>query len=441
MKNQNLVRYMPKISFLFLALLGFRAVNAQQVLSLESAIAIAMENNYNVQIAQEQIAAAENEIYKGNAGMTPTIDWNTNVNGNLSQVNQVFLDDRKINRLGQSFSPNTQLQLNWTLYDGRRMQAQLENLKSQGQLTQIQKRLVMLQTMAQVMQTYYQIQRLDQSVGYLKKIIGYYEDRLKLTEERWQIGRGSKLDYLQSKTDLSVQQSDLANVINQLNVNKIELNKLLARDPEEDFVVSELSELAPAYSLAELIEKSKTNNQELLVLQKNREISLINQQIASSFLKPRIGLNSSFGYNFNKNNAGFLAINQSLGLGAGVSATWNVFNGHQTQRNIQAAKIQTSIIDKRKESLLNDIENDITQAYQQYLNDIKVLEIEKENSEVTDENLKISLEKFRLGASTILEYNEAQRRYDASLTRLVNARFNLRISELELLRISGLLLQ
>jgi outer membrane protein len=423
----------------FLSLLN--VAMAQKIISLPDAISEALEGNYGIQIAQEQVNAAENQIYKGNAGMAPIINWNTGLNGNLSQVNQIFLDDRKINKLGNSFSPSTNLGLNWTLYDGRRMQVRYERLKSVGQQSQLQKKLVIQNAISNVMETYYQILRQKKSVEYLTTIIGYYNERLKITEERWKIGRGSKLDYLQSKADLNTQQSNLVNAENEFKNAKIRLNNILGASADRNFETSELNLETGIYSLTDLLIKAKALNSEVILLNKAMELSLLDQQEMASFKLPRIAMNSSFGYSLSKNNAGFLAINQSLGLNAGLTATWNVFNGHGTQRDIQLAQINTNIITKRKESLLNQIEADISAAYFQFQTDKKLLNLENENRDVAEENLTISLEKFKLGASTILELNDAQRRFDDSLNRLVNAQYNERISELELLRLSGALVE
>jgi len=69
-----------------------------------------------------------------------------------------------------------------------------------------------------------------------------------------------------------------------------------------------------------------------------------------------------------------------------------------------------------------------------------LLSFEELNRTIAEENLSISLQKFRLGGSSILELNEAQRVYDTALNRLVNAQYNIKISELELLRLSGTLI-
>jgi outer membrane protein len=432
---------MKKIPILIILLLNSPLIFSQTMLSLEEAQSIAMENNWGLKVSQKQIEAADNRIFKANAGYSPVIDWNTSYSGSFNQVNQKFFDGRSVQRFGTSITPNTNLSLAWTLYDGRRMQAVYARLNSQGQQSRIQNQLLVQNTLSNVMQAYYDIQRLQQSKSYLEVIIGYYEERLKITEERWQIGRGSKLDFLQSKTDYSTQKANLVNTLNELKGAKIRLNGLLARDPKTEFEVNDLSGYTNSDNLEILLENARMKNQEYLLLKKSEEINLLNQKEAKSFKLPRVGLTSSFGYNFNTNNAGLITFNQSVGLNTGITATWRVFDGQLNNRNIQLAKINGEIIKVQKEEWLNNIDMDITTAYYQNQNDETLLKLELENKALAEENLEISLEKFKLGASTILELNDAQTRFNNALSRLVNAQYNVKISALELLRLSGQLAQ
>jgi outer membrane protein TolC len=136
-----------------------------------------------------------------------------------------------------------------------------------------------------------------------------------------------------------------------------------------------------------------------------------------------------------------ITFNQSVGLNAGVSASWRIFDGQLINRNIQSSKINAEIIQAQKADMLNRIENQLTTSYFQYETDKKLLELEKENKEIAAENLSISLEKFKLGSSTILEINDAQTRYNTVLNRLVSAQFNVKISQLDLITISGQLMK
>lgn len=432
-------KQLARLSFLVI-FINFRG-EAQEVLTLDNAIGEALKSNYGIKIAESQTALAANNIYRGAAGFGPIVDWNTNLGTNLNQVNQKFFDGRSINRLGYVVAPGTNLSLTWTLYNGGRMQIVFDRLVSQGQQSLLQQKLIVQNTVSGVMQAYFDMLRLEKSVKYLNAIITYYEETLKITDERWQIGRGSKLDYLQSKTDLTTQMAELTLTQNSFENAKVNLNILLGSSPTRSFLTEDLEKSDTIYDLADLLTKAKSDNREMLLINKAAEINLLDQKEADSFRKPRLTFNSGFGYTFNRNNAGFLLLNQNLGLSAGLTATWNIFNGHQTQRNIQATKISAELIKQQKDDIINRISGEITAQYKQFETDKKLLALEEENKTLAEETLQISLEKFRLGASTILELNEAQRRFDQSLNRLVNAEYNVRISELELLRLSGSLVE
>lgn len=410
---------------------------AQEILTLENAISIALEKNYDVKVAQLQQTVAETQVFKGNAGILPRVDFNSNAGTALNEVKQVALNGTETNRFGTNLTPSANVAFSWTLYDGKRMYAVYDRLKTQNQLSQIQTRIAMENTMANAMAAYYEIMRQKQTVRFLETIIKYYDERLNITDQRWQFGKGSKLDFLQSKTDLGTQTSLLVQAKTDLKNAKVTLNNLLAREPNMDFDVQEVVALTFDPSQEELRNRARTANKTLQAFRKATDITLVQQREAQSLKLPRVTLNSTLGYSLSKASAGFFLLNQNYGLNTGIALTWNIFNGQVTRRQIQTSKINTEIAKTQEQDWIFQMENDLVRAYNQYQTDKEILKLEEEYNQVADENMKISLEKFRLGGSTILEINEAQRSLNTSLNRLTNARYNIKISELQLLRLSG----
>lgn len=410
---------------------------AQEILTLDNAVIIALEKNYDVKIAALQQKAVETQVFKGNAGMLPRVDLNSNAGTAFNEVKQKLASGSETNRFGTNLTPSANVAFAWTLYDGKRMYAIYDRLKNQSELSKIQTRIAMENTMANVMAAYYEIMRQKQTVRFLETIIKYYEERLNITQQRWEFGKGSKLDFLQSKTDIGTQTSLLVQAKTDFKNAKVALNNLLARDPNQDYDVQEIVALSFDPSQEELKARARSANKNLQALRKATDITIIQQREAESFRLPRVTLNSSLGYSLSKTNAGLFLYNQNYGLNTGVGLTWNIFNGQIVRRQIQTAKINTEIARTQEEDWIVQMENDLVRAYNQYQTDKEILKLEEEYNQVADENMKISLEKFRLGGSTILEINEAQRSLNTSLNRLTNARFNIKISELQLLRLSG----
>ncbi|MEM6320865.1 MAG: TolC family protein [Bacteroidota bacterium] len=414
---------------------------SQPILKLDEAIAIALEENYGLQIAALEQTASNMQVYKSNVGMGPVVDWNVNYSMTGNNVRQKFIDGREVNRFGRAFNPNTDVTARWTVYDGGRMQAAFDRLGLIGELTGLQGKIQIQNTVVDVMQAYYNIVRQQETVDFLNTIIKYYDERLKITEQRWTVGQGSKIDFLQSQTVLNTQLSDLAIAQNGLRNAKVVLNGLLNRPPNQDFITEKLENVRIDYDLATLTSQAETNNRDLLLLQKSLEISLKQEEELEAARKPQVDLNGSVGYVYSNTNAGFLLSNQNFLARVGFTARWNLYDGNNRKNQIAIAQVNTRIVEKQQANLEAQILTDLTLAYNQYRNDLELLTFEEQNKTIAEENLSISLEKFRLGGSTILELNEAQRTYDIALNRLVNAQFNLRISALDLLRLSGTLVE
>lgn len=421
---------------LFIVLFFYTSfIYSQEVLTLQQALQLAKQNNLDIAIQNLNAESTNMQVYKANAGLIPTVDLNLNAGGNLNQVNLAFIDGRSINTLGQSVNPNTNVSLNWTIYNGGKMQTRYNILQSQSQLANIQNKAIEDMVVFNVSQAYVNLVRQKATISYLKTTINYYDERLKITEQRWNIGRGSKLDYLQSQNDYNVQASQLQNSELVFKNQKVLLNLLLNRDSNIDFDVEELPENTNVYAENEIIIQTEKNNEELISVNKNIDIVKLSVKELEGNLLPEINLNSAFGFAYSKTNAGQVLNSRSLGLSSLITARWNLFDGKHNRRQVSIAKLQTTVLEKRKESINARIKSEVFIALNNYTNAKKILTLEENNKNIAEESLNISLEKFRLGSSTILELNEAQQRFDTANNRYINAYYDVKNAEVDIERL------
>ncbi|NND31935.1 MAG: TolC family protein [Saprospiraceae bacterium] len=412
-------------------------ISGQNLLTLDQAIETALKQNLGIELARMDQQIAEMQVYRSNAGFGPQLDLNANLGSTLNRVQQNYLDGRVVDRFGRSIAPNISLGLSLPIYDGGRMQATFDKLREFSEVSSVQTQLAMQDLIVNVCQAYYEVMRLKARVSFLNTVIKYYEDRLAITEERWNVGKGSKIDFLQSKTDLNAQLSERSASLNDFENAKVILNGLLQRDLATDFTVQEEAAFNEDYDLALLIQAASEKNRDLLLLQKQFKVSVLSEKEIEAQRKPQVGLTSTLGYFYTNTNANFILSNQNASLNAGLNARWNIYDGKHLQNQVKIARLNSRAFEKQEDHLLANIKTDLSAAFNQYISDKDMLDFEEENRVLAEENLSISLEKFRLGGSTILELNEAQRSYDTALNRLVNAQHNIRISELRLLELSG----
>ncbi len=421
------------VAFVFMAFCSISY--SQGVLTLEEAIQIAKSSNPSISIIQMEEKIAKMQVYKANVGMVPRLDWNANIGSALNYVNQEFISGSTINRLGRSFAPNTNLSTNYMLYDGNSMKTRLDILDQQGQRASILTKNAEELLTNEVVNTFYQIARQKEGLKFLNSVTKYYNERLSITDQRWQLGRGSKLDYLQSQNDYNTQLTDIKNAQLQLQNLKVRLNLLLSREPNLDFDIVEPLATVENYDLTEAYKKAERESEELLLIEKDLDINALQVQVVQAQKKPQVNVFGTFGYSFSTSNAGFLLFNQSTGFNVGVAATWNIFDGGQVRNQTNIAKQRSQVLFKQRELVQQRIKSELSLAFNQWQVAKETLQLEETTKSLVEENLQISLEKFRLGSSTILEVNDAQERFDNASNRYINAMYNVKFAALELERL------
>jgi outer membrane protein TolC len=79
----------------------------------------------------------------------------------------------------------------------------------------------------------------------------------------------------------------------------------------------------------------------------------------------------------------------------------------------------------------------VINAFQNYEQQKKALALEEENILLARENLDIVFQTYKLGAATLLQLKLAQNSLADAENRLIEARYNAKFSETELMRLSG----
>jgi outer membrane protein len=419
-------KYFNLLLFPICILLFDQSIFGQEILTLAMAKQL-VKNHPQVQTLYMQKDLAKMQAYKNNTGVTPRLDWNANAAGSYNYVNQTFANRDPINRLGRAINPNTNLAYTMPLYDGGRANARLAILNKQVEIADVNVDNYIETLEDNITLTYLDILQQKETIKFLEANQKYYNDKLQITKQRWDVGRGSKLDFLQSSNDLNSQKVALENANQRLNTSKISLNLLIGRSPEIKFDVEDMIETVNALTKEELIALATKNDERLALIDKDMEIVDLQIKELESNKKPRVNLNGAFGYNLSNTNAGFFLINQSLGLNGGVNMNWNIYDAGHNKKQIEIANFRKKMVESQKNVFLQEVSNQVETILLQINSAEIVRNLEEENKRITQENLNIALEKFTLGASAILELNDAQQRNDDANNRFLNAQYDKRI--------------
>lgn len=419
-------------------MLCFAKTSAQQVLTLEDAIKIALENNFDIKIAKNNLKINETNAAIGNAGMLPTATASVtddNSIRNSSQTRQdgttTSLDNAKNNSLNYGVS------LGWTIFDGMKMFAKYDQLKELQNLSDVQLKWTILDKVSSVNNVYYDLIQEQQKLSDLDSTIVISKKRLEFIQNRYTIGKNSKLDVLNAQVDLN---TDLGNLVKEKQAYanaKTLLNQILARDLKTDFVVSDKINVDRNLKLAELMALAEKQNPEL-------EMQIINKRVAELDLKqikgdryPAIRLNTGYNFSDAQSSLGFTSQSSSHGLNYGFTASLNLFDGDSQNRNEKIAKMQIDNSKLAIDQQLIQLRSNLTVAFQVYLTNLDLIDLEENNTAIAKQNIEITAEKFKIGTITSVEFRAAQLNYINSRIRLSSAQFQAKLSEITLRELAG----
>jgi outer membrane protein len=234
--------------------------------------------------------------------------------------------------------------------------------------------------------------------------------------------------------------ADLAALVTQEQVienTRINLNELLAIEPDHDFVVNDTITIQDNIRLADLLENAYTDNKQFLATQRMENVAYLQLREVRALRLPFLTINGSYNNSILTSDAGFLLENRVDGFTAGATLGINLFSGFAVNRRIQAARVQQYNQQFVMQQFEIQMKSDIHRSYNVYTNTKRLLDIERNNYEVAIENSDIALERFRLGITSYLEFRDAQVNRLQAESRLIEAIYNIKESEIELMRLAG----
>jgi len=424
----------------------------QQLLSKEMAIEQMLTNNFGIQIANNQVAVAENNKSILNAGFLPSLTGNagatfdrnnntTDFEGALGQdglpLQDVIIEDADSRRY------NASLNLDYTLFDGLGRHYNFKQLKEEYNLSQLEARETIENTMLQLFMVYYEVARLTENVTTLEEALKVSQDRAIRAGYRFDYGQANKLDVLNAQVDITTDSINVLNARQQLRNSKRDLNVVLNEELETYFEVDTTITFVNALSIIDFVENAKTNNVQLQQMEGEIAISDYVIKGAKSLLLPTVGLTGSYGWNRNESPAstffpGRNDVGNNFTLGANLR--WNIFDGGQSLVAIKNAKIAYESQEILRQQLEQQVYRDIANANGNYKNALAIYKLQEQSVITNEDNFKRSQERLKLGQITSIEFRQAQLNLLTAQVTKNAAKYSAKLAELQVLQLAGQLL-
>lgn len=416
---------------------------AQKLLPLEEAISIGLEQNLGLKTARLEVETANINDRYGKRALLPTLNLSGVQNFSVNNLRQEFANPNlaPIDRKGaKNTNGNLTLGLNWTLFDGFGMFIaldQLKELKKQGQ----EMKLVATENLAsEIARAWFNVVQQKIRIQVLEENLITSNERKNLARFRFEAGTASKLEYLNAIVDFNADSVLLVRQNLMVKNAFADLNLLLDKSPEEKHLLP--NEILPSgmVELKELKEQMLSGNSRLKWAKTQMNLSYLQKQQIQSNRYPSIFLTSGYNIGGSTAQAGLIKSTETSSFAYGVGMQWNLLNGFDNQRQTALAMNRIAIDENEKKRLEKQLENELHKTWNNYKNALELFELEKTNWSLAKQNQDLALERYKIGIATPLEVREAQQNAFAAHSRQIEAGFEVKLSEIELIRLSGRIL-
>lgn len=431
---------MRKILFTIAALMAMATGASAQKLTLQECLEKGLENNYSLRISRNNEQIAHNNATLANAGYLPSLDLNAGYNASLLSSDSKLRSTGETQEVRNSLDHglNAGIGLSWTIFDGFSISTNYKQLKELERMGETNTRITIEDFIANLTAEYYNFiqQRL--------RLANYYyavqlsKERLRIVEERYNIGNFSRLDYQQAKVDFN---ADSAQYIKQQEIvltSRIALNEMMAIDEVYTPIETAETDIVAdtTFQFNDLWINLLQRNADLLLAEQNNTMAQLDYKKVLSRNYPYVRLNAGYDYSFNKYDTNSYTRRSNWGGSAGVTVGFNLWDGNR-RREKRNAKIEIANTELQRNQLELALKAELGNLWQAYRNNIQLLNLERQNVVTARENHEIAKERYMLGDISGIEMREAQKSFLDAEERLISVEYQTKLCEISLLQISG----
>lgn len=436
----NYYKMRKGILLLFFGLLLATSVHAQDKgkITLQEAIDIALENNYQLKQAANNLDLAEKNITSEYADFLPSVSGNLSGSSRKGQQlvrqgdTQIF-EDNVTNGLSGSIGADVSLFNGFENILSLRM-SKADKLSSEEQLQRARENVIF-----QTASNFLQVLLDEQLLQIAKENLTASRQQLEQVKAQVEVGSRPTVDLYNQESTVASNELTVTQRQNNLRMSRLALLRQLQIDPRGEYTFvtpdfgpdSTVNVKDTDYSVDKLIKQALQNRSDLksemadltsLQLQlKQAKYNLLptlsaSARLSSSYNDQYFGGGVSFSDQFYDQN---YTTSIGLSLNIPIFSNWNRINQIQTAKiNLKNAKLSL-------ENTRLQIIQEVTQAYNDYIAYQKELESTQKALQAARKTYETQQQRYKVGASTLIELSQANASYIQAQADRARAFYNL----------------
>lgn len=388
-------------------------------LSLNEAIKIALKNNRQFLIAQQNIEKAEARVREAAGAGRLKLDG-TATYQRFDKVAKASFGNAQI-QLGNIDSKTARISVAQPIDISGTIRSGVRTASLGLEAAQLDYERAKNDLILNVTNAYEGVARAQAFVAVAEEALKNSQERLRITQVQLDTGVAAQFDLLRAQTQVAQNEQAVISARNTLDLAKANLNNLLGRDLNEPVQTEEQASLPPVeQELDALVQTAMQTRPEVQAAEKNIQIADRNILNAKRGILPSLALSGQMDFNFNTST--FNPRNRSFTAVAVLSVP--VMDGGVTDAKVEQARSDLKIAQITAAQIKEGVALEVRNAYLNLRDAKQKLEVAERGIAQAAEGLRLARVRFEAGVSTSLEISDAEVAYTQAQTNRVNARYD-----------------
>ena len=389
------------------------------------------KQNLDIKQAHNSAMVADNSASLANAGLLPRLDLSTSstlLNG-ATQTAGGELDYENTN-------VSAGLNVSYTLFNGLQGLTRYQLLNTQARASELQSGMIQENILLATANLYVNVLITFDQLQISLEQMEISRQRLEQALERTERGMASSLSALAARVDFDNDNVAVIEARYALEEAKRSLNLMVGWDLDQDYQAKSLDYDLGSYDLTTLIVEAETSNKNhSLNLNLEEQTDLNMKQTLGSVL-PRVSVTGSYGLQQTNSDLDFSFDNPDLGATAGVSLSWNLFDGKKS-KSIQSGRLLQKNSEWNTLDSKRNLEKTVSTALANYEKGLQLLELKANNLASAQLNFDQTQEYYRLGQISSTQFRDAQLNLSRTKSSQIRARYAAYLAEMSIWQLTG----
>ncbi len=427
------------IMWICLSVISYAQVqNETLVLTLDDAIKLALEKNWDVKISEKEIDKAHEQINEAYANAFPRVNFSANYTRNIKLPVMFIPPGTPFNTSGQTMTfelgsdnaYDATISLNQVLYS-QKVNTAIQVAGEYAELSKEGNRGTRNDIILAVKKTFYQVLLVQELLKVSKEGNEVAKANYENVSALYKQGVASEYDFLRAEVQLANTKPMLIQMENNLALVKNFLKSLLAVNVETSI------EVKGTFDYQE-VDQTKLQSSEIAAVENHPAIKQL--EIQSSLLDknitiqradyyPTLALFGQYSFQTQDNTFKIKDYNWAKSFMVGLNLSYTIFDGFSRGSRIEQAIIDKTKVDLTRRKFEEGLKIKIMQAKMGMEEAKKRIDAQQKSLEQAEKALKISQSRYKNGVGTQLELIDTQAALTIAQTNYAQAIYDFLVAK------------